>query len=136
MPTYALIVSKSGSKLTADENGNLTDQRCVPAEGEPGQRHFACRHMTMLLFAATLQEIASRDIDIPVVDQTGLSGAFEFKLDWVPVSRAPADAAADLPNGPTLFDAVENQLGLKLERRMLPLPVTVVDALERVPIEN
>jgi len=136
MPAYALGVSRSGAKFTASDSATVSEQRCVPADGTPGQRHFACRHMTMPVFAATLQEIASRDIDVPVVDQTRLSGAFDFKLDWMPAPRAADTAATDLPAGPTLFDAVESQLGLKLERKMLPLPIIVIDGIERAPVEN
>jgi uncharacterized protein (TIGR03435 family) len=136
MPAYALLTAKSGPKMQAAEDAPLTEQRCTPGDGAPGQKHVMCRHMTMALWAATLQEIATRDIDVPVIDQTGLNSAFDFKLDWTPAVRNSAAAPDDVPAGPTLFDAVETQLGLKLERKMLPLPVIVVDGVERTPIEN
>ena len=136
MPAYALLTAKSGAKMQAAEDAPLTEQRCAPGDGAQGQKHVMCRHMTMPLLAATLQEIATRDIDVPVIDQTGLNGAFDFKLDWTPAVRNGAAAPDDAPAGPTLFDAVETQLGLKLERKTLPLPVIVVDGVERTPIEN
>ncbi len=135
MPAYALVVAKSGPKLQASETGLLTDQRCVPVEGAVGQKHIACRHITMTALAAQLQEQSPRDFDAMVVDQTGLSGAFDFKLDWTPAART-AEASTDPPAGPTIFEAVQEQLGLKLESRKLPLPAIVIDRVERVPVEN
>ena len=136
MAAYALLTAKRGSKMQATEDAALAERRCAPGDGAPGQKHFVCRHMPMALWASTLQEIATRDIDGPVIDQTGLDGAFDFKLDWTPAVRNGAAAPDDAQAGPTLFDAIETQLGLKLERKTLPLPVIVVDGVERTPIEN
>jgi uncharacterized protein (TIGR03435 family) len=138
MPAYALVAGKSGPKmqrLPASEAALLTDQRCAPAEGEPGHRRVVCRHLTMAALADTLQELSPRDFDVPVVDQTGLEGVYDFQLDWAPSAR-PADVSADVAAGPTIFDAVAGQLGLKLERTRLPLPAIVVDSLERTPIDR
>lgn len=136
MPAYALMVGKSGSKLQASEEALLSDRRCVPGEGAEGKKHFVCRHLTMALLADTLQEIASGDLDVPVLDRTGLQGAFDFKLDWTPAARPASAAPSETLGGPTLSEAVESQLGLKLERKKLPLPVIVIDAVERVPSGN
>jgi uncharacterized protein (TIGR03435 family) len=133
MPAYALVTAKNGSKLQPSDAGALSEQRCVPGEGDPAEKHVVCRRLSMAVFAATLQELAPRDLNVPVVDQTGLKGTFDFKLDWTPTLRTPVSDAAP---GTTIFDAVERQLGLKLENRKLPLPVLVVDSVERVPIEN
>jgi uncharacterized protein (TIGR03435 family) len=136
MPAFALVTAKGGSKMPQAEDAPLAEQRCIPGDGAAGQKHVVCRHMPMTLFAAVLQEIATHDIDVPVVDQTGLKGPFDFKLDWTPTAGSGSATPDDAPAGPTLFDAVEAQLGLKLERRALPLPVIVVDAVERVPAGN
>jgi uncharacterized protein (TIGR03435 family) len=135
VPAYALVVAKSGPKLQASESALLTDQRCGPGEGAVGQKHLVCRHITMAGLAAQLQEQSPRDFDVAVVDQTSLSGAFDFTLDWTPASRTPT-ASAEPPAGPTVFEAVQAQLGLKLESRKLPLPAIVIDRVERVPLEN
>jgi uncharacterized protein (TIGR03435 family) len=135
IPAYALIVGTSGQKLRASEAALLTDQRCVPDEGAVGQKHIDCQHMTMAALADQLQEQSPRDFDVVVVDQTGLNGAFDFKLDWTPAIRGAA-ASTDPSAGPTVFEAVAEQLGLKLESRKLPLPVIVIDRVERVPLEN
>jgi len=137
MPAYALIVGKAGAKLGPTEDGLLSEQGCRAAEGSAGQKHMACKHTTMALLADSLQEMAPRDFPVPVMDQTDLKGAYNFRLDWMPTARATETApAGDLPIGPTLFDAVESQLGLKLESRKLPLPIIVIDRIARVPIDN
>ncbi len=136
MPAYALVLGKTGPKLQPSETALLTEQRCGPGEGAAGQKHVACQHITMAVLADTMQEIAPRDIDMPVVDQTGLPGAYNFKLDWTPAVRAAARAFPDAPEGRTLFEAVEAQLGLKLENSKLPLPVIVIDRVDRTPTEN
>jgi uncharacterized protein (TIGR03435 family) len=135
MAAYALVLGKSGPKLQPSEAALLTEQRCVPGEGALGQKHINCRHMTMAALADQLQEQSPRDFDVVVVDQTGLTGSFDFKLDWTPAERTPT-ASTDLAAGPTVFEAVAKQLGLKLESRKLPLPVIVIDHVERVPVEN
>jgi uncharacterized protein (TIGR03435 family) len=136
MPAYALVTGENGPKLQASEAGLLTEQRCESGAGSEGQKHVTCRHITMAALADTLQEIASRDIDVPVVDQTGLAGSFDLKLDWVPAVRLVAGQLPVESAGPTLFEAMEVQLGLRLESKKLPLPVVVIDRVERVPTEN
>ena len=129
MTAYALMLGNRGPKMQKSESALTTEQRCVPDSGVEGQKHFVCRHMSMGVLADTLQEIALRDIDVPVVDQTGLTGNFDFQLDWSPAVENPGP-------GPTLFEAIENQLGLKMQRTRAPLPAIVIDSVERVPIEN
>ena len=136
MPAYALLLAKSGAKLDPSTPGLLTEQRCRPGDPIPGQKQVICEHMSMTLFADTLQELAPRDLDAPVINQTDLAGAFAFKLTWSPAARPPSADTPEPLAGPTLSEALENQLGLKLENRKLPLPVLVIDRIERVPVEN
>lgn len=84
---------------------------------------------------ATLRDVAfslSRMLDRPVVDETGLSGAYTFELTWDPnsgsVSRADADRAS-------LFTALREQLGLRLDARKGPVEFLVIDSAER-PVED
>ena len=136
MPAYALLAGKNGPKLQPTEEGLLTERRCRAGDPIPGQKHVICEHMTMPLLADTLQELATRDIDVPIVDQTGIAGAYTFQLAWTPAVHSGAIDPPDPAAGPTLFQAMEEQLGLKLESRKLPLPVVVIDKIERLPIEN
>jgi uncharacterized protein (TIGR03435 family) len=71
-----------------------------------------------------------------VLDKTGLSGVFDFDLTWTPDRpfQAPPDAPPLPPidpNGPSIFTAVQEQLGLKLESTKGPVPVLVIDHAEQ-----
>ncbi len=109
-----------------------------PVEGEVTlwQGHFRHNRMTMLMLATLI----ARSMRTPVVDQTALPGAFEVKLDWgrdnsLPEAAAPGVAAAE-PDGPSIFEAVQKQLGLKLEKRKGPVDVLIVDHAEKTPLAN
>jgi uncharacterized protein (TIGR03435 family) len=81
---------------------------------------------------ATLLSRFEREI---VVDQTGLAGPFEVKLDWSP-DNGVVPAADGAPGGPSIFTALQEQLGLRLESRKGPLDVLVIDHAEKVPTDN
>ncbi len=133
MPVYALVVGKAGPKMQPTEAGLLSERGCRPADGAPEQKHMACKHTTMAVLSDSLQEMSPRDFPVQVVDQTGLQGSYNFNLDWTPTPKSTEETPAV---GRTLFDAVEFQLGLKLESKKLPQPVIVIDHIERVPKEN
>jgi uncharacterized protein (TIGR03435 family) len=71
----------------------------------------------------------------PVIDGTGLKGSFDFTLEFAPESSRPAapdsSAAASEPAGPTVLEALRDQLGLKLESTKGPIQVLVIDRVER-----
>ena len=69
----------------------------------------------------------SQQLREPVSDHTGLKGIYDFTLDWGQDDSVP---------GPSLFTAVQEQLGLKLETKRVPLEVLVVDHAEKVPTAN
>ena len=74
----------------------------------------------------------------PVLDQTGLSGTFDFSLEWTPEARGPLSPGVDSPpdqSGPTFLQALKDQLGLKLESTKGPVELLVIDHVER-PSEN
>jgi len=89
----------------------------------------ACRSMTMAAFASGLRGFAGAYVTEPVVNQTGLDGAWDFDLRWTP-RAALAQAGSD---GIGLFDAIDKQLGLKLAASSIPSPVLVVDSVNRQP---
>jgi uncharacterized protein (TIGR03435 family) len=123
--------------------------------GLPG-RTFNCQNITMAQFADQLQMIAGTYISHPVVDATGLEGGWDFTLSFSPIAPAQlaglmAGARAALPvgaagtaditpsdpiGGTSLFDAVEKQLGLKLDVQKRVYPVFVIDHIEDKPTDN
>jgi uncharacterized protein (TIGR03435 family) len=80
-----------------------------------------------------LAEFLAERVERPVLDETGLSGAFEVTLDWVPEDAAVAN---DATNGPSLFTALQEQLGLKLTATRGAAEIIVVDRVDRLPAEN
>ena len=72
---------------------------------------------------------------VPVVDATELKGKFDFSLKWTPDEMQTNAPASDSSTGPSIFTALQEQLGVKLEGRKLPADVLVVDHAEP-PSEN
>jgi uncharacterized protein (TIGR03435 family) len=84
--------------------------------------------------------LASGDLRTLVQDMTGLSGYYEFDLTWTPQDKvlAAPDNTPTAPDDrpPSIFTALQEQLGLKLEPRKFPIETVVVDHVERVPTAN
>lgn len=126
----ALEVGKNGSKLREAQEG--TDAS--------GNKFFIGAIVSNRVTMQMLTTVLSRFLREPILDMTGLKGYYEVKLDWVPeggqLGAAAADAATDGAGGPTIFNAVQNQLGLTLKPQKRPMDVIVVDHAEKVPVEN
>lgn len=128
MSVYVLRVAKNGSKMhQGDPNG-------LPSIGFTQPGVLTVRNATMGDFAQLMQMAM---FDRPVVDQTGLQGRWDFVLKWsLDESRfggmgskvPPPSDAADAP--PPLFTAIQEQIGLKLEAKKVPVPVLVIDHVE------
>jgi bla regulator protein blaR1 len=117
---YALTVAKSGPKMKESAPGMI--------KRRPGQI------VSKGVRIETLAQFLGVDIGRPVADRTGLSGIYEFTLDWTPdrpASAAPGIEAASDPTGPTIFTAIEEQLGLRLESRKMPVDTLVIDRVEK-----
>ena len=124
LSAYALTVTKSGPKLAK----SLGDPNGLPDEtGEGDRLGFNMRYTNVSMhdFAANMQSMQGDGK--PVVDQTGLSGRFDFTLKWTRDESASSD-----PNAPPgLFTAIQEQLGLKLEAVKAQVDVLVIDHVER-----
>lgn len=97
---------------------------------------YTCHNTTMATFAAGILDLPTANQYFgakPVVDQTGLTGAWDFVLRYTP--KIPAGLAVTGENIP-LPDAFEKQLGLKLESATVPVPMLVVDSVNRKPTPN
>jgi uncharacterized protein (TIGR03435 family) len=126
LPTYALVLAKGGSKLKLAEGG---DSR---TNGRPG------RLEATKTTVQKLADLLARMMGCPVLNETGLTGAFNFTLEWTPdeTIRLGAEPPPPSAGGPSIFSALQEQLGLKLEGRKGPVDVLVVDRVERAPTEN
>jgi len=118
---YALVVEKKGSGLVA-----------VSADTQPGARAgvlSTCGHMTgTQALISNLVLYLSRQLKRPVFDRTGLTARYNFELSWTP-ELAPCPDSAD--NAPSIFTALREQLGLRLDSIKGPVDTVVVDRAEK-----
>jgi len=123
LPVYGLTPAKNGPKLKAAESDSG-----ITSNSNRTSWHVIAK-VSMLRFTEFLSERVSR----PVLDQTGLNGAFEITLDWA-VDDAPA--TSDGVAGPSIFTALQEQLGLKLTSTKGLVETIVVDQADRAPSDN
>jgi uncharacterized protein (TIGR03435 family) len=136
-PIYALIVAKKGPRLRESKPGYVPPSTIkgfggLVTRSRPGQ--FTVEWFTMAYFARDL----SQWVDRKVVDKTGLTGHYDFNLDWTPDGGASPTASASSaePNssldtsGPSIFTALQEQLGLKLKAEKGPVQILVIDHVE------
>jgi uncharacterized protein (TIGR03435 family) len=156
LSVYALTVGKKPQLKEADGSG---DSGCMPQSaagaaadgprfmlpgpggtpvtinlGSGGVIEFKCRNVTMAAFAEGLRGMLGANVGPnPVLDQTGLNGKWNFDVRWTLGFMGPMGMAGERIS---VFDAVEKQLGLKLEDRQIPTPVLMVDSVNQKPSEN
>ena len=151
-PIYALRIGKNGPKVKQTQR--RTDDATVPSGGVgtpdaqgcpilppnhqgmvgrpmPGEMCWTGQDVPIADLARIIEQPAGR----PVMDETGLTGRYAFKIHFQSVHRATDVAAASDP-APTVFSALEEQLGLKLESATRSFPQFIIDSIGREPTEN
>jgi bla regulator protein blaR1 len=129
LPEYILALAKSGPKMkvgSVNQAGAGINAACGQMVGT---------NTTMANLAYKL----SRTLGRPVVDQTGLPGNYDFVLNWTPdagpcaasISASTPQAATDPGDGPSIFTAIQEQLGLRLESTKGPVETLVIGHVER-----
>jgi len=144
LPVYALLVSKSGSKMHLSPS---RDREGAVLRWGPGRLQGQGIKMSDLV--TTLSALGGR----PVLYMTELPGAYDVTLEFAPdatmsiammkmskmaarPAEGPDGGGSGGATGPSIFTAVQEQLGLRLEPRKAPLDMIVVDRAEKVPTEN
>ena len=149
LPVYHLgMASKDGSKLLPSKKGSCIERNSepAPAPGSPipnycgisqwSPRSLIGTAITMQQFISTLENILQR----PVIDETGFTATFDVNLSWIPDQvtpglLAPGVSPSPLPSpndaGPTIFTALAEHLGLRLQAAKGPVDVLVIDHAER-----
>ena len=118
LPVHILTIAKSGVRMTERSPG---DSSVASGSGEiRGQR------ITMTMLANQLAAALGR----PVQDRTGLTGKYDVTLQWAP------DSSAETDTRPSIFAAVQEQLGLRLDTGKGPVEVLVIDSASRTPRGN
>jgi len=142
---YALSVGSAKPKMTQAAESERSG--CAPAPDAPKPVKtigvmIGCKNVSMGELAQNLQQMAGAYIDHPIVDATGLQGGWDFVMGWTPKAQlqpvpnpnAAAGEASD-PNGLSVFEAVEKELGLKLIKTKKSIPVVVVDHVAEKPAQ-
>jgi uncharacterized protein (TIGR03435 family) len=151
-PVYALRLAKDGPKFK--ETARVADDGTagrgsfagIDAKGFPillpnyrgrigrpvaGEMFSTAQDVSMVDFARSIEQAAGR----PVLDETGLKGGYDFKIHFGSVRR-PTDAGVPSDPSPTIFTAVEEQLGLKLESTNGTFTQLIIDSIDREPTDN
>lgn len=152
-PVYELTVEKGGVKMQLSKEGSCTlysmdSPPPVPASNAPRPIYCDFPHLsgdglnwTLDGTGVTVRRLATTlsrsGLDRPVNDRTGLTGGFDLRLQWTADTpeRAPGSVALDNPTGPSIFTALKEQLGLKLESAKGPVEILVIDHVQK-PSEN
>jgi uncharacterized protein (TIGR03435 family) len=133
MPVFALMLGAGKPKLkAADGTGETGCQQKAPQSTGVPSNALTCKNMTADDIAKEVLPRAGAYLPNPVVDLTGLKGTWNFEIAWTP-RGALAQAG---PDAVSVFDAVEKQLGLKLEAQKIPTPVLVVESVNEKPTDN
>ena len=142
----ALSLTGNKPKLTKADPSARTGCTRQP-EANTLAMKLVCRNMTLTQFAEQMQSYDSV-IPYPVLDETGVEGAWDFTLNYnfmanlagllprAPTAGATSNVPSDPDALPSFKEAVEQQLGLKLVTRKRTIPVLAIDHIEEMPIEN
>lgn len=125
MPVYELTVAKNGSKLKESDGSTDSSGRYINGV------------IKLTLGRSTVQDLAGQlgtELERVIVDKTGLKGVYDFQLEYSREGLRPLGPAPAVQDpAPSLFTAVQEQLGLKLEPAKEPVDVIVVDSINKTP---
>jgi uncharacterized protein (TIGR03435 family) len=133
-PIYELQIAKSGSKLPESTPGDGFAKGIKGLDGNPVPIGYPMplgrgRLFGQAVTIASLAESLSHELERLIVDKTGLTGKYDLSLEWTPDSMTASDSPTGA-SGPSLFTAVQEQLGLKLISTHGPVKTLVIDHVE------
>lgn len=136
LPTYALVAAKGGPKLHASEE--------TPGSDKPKQRQMMMQRGQFNAQSAPISALANQLAQVlgrSVIDKTGLTGNYDFELKWTPDESTPGmmrgpggdgpPPSSDAAPGMSIFTALQDQLGLKLESTKGPVEILVIERAEK-----
>jgi uncharacterized protein (TIGR03435 family) len=129
-PTYSLVVAKNGPKLQKAQHVETNPSGTSSPDGTGDTDQSTVTPGKIVLKGSSLAVLAnllsSQGLSHPVVDKTGLTDLYDITLRWSPADVGSSDASL-----PSLFTALREQLGLKLEYNKNPIDVIVIDHIEK-----
>ena len=134
LPVYALTVGKKTPKIQPTKEAS--EGSGTSSHNSRSGSEFSAKGVTLPELAEALTQELSRDLGRDVIDKTEMKGRYDLTLKWTPDAGAATDSAGSSADaGPSIFTAVQEQLGLKLEPAKAPVQVLVIDHAE-MPSEN
>ena len=117
---YALVVAKGGPKLQPTKGDHFPGWRIDTSAGHLEGLNWSMPYLAKMLQHAT---------DLPVGDETGITGSYDIKLEFAPELEQDSTL-------PSVFTALRETLGLELKAQQIPQQVLVIDHIDRVPVAN
>ena len=130
MNAWVMTAAKPGSQIKQSTAGGPTN--CNGEQPDPPNTTIVCKNITMAVLAQILRQVDPNTFNTPVTDMTGMEGSWDFQLTVTP----PAAAAAAGKNAISVPDALEKQLGIKLELQKRAVSTFIVDSVNRKPTAN
>lgn len=141
LPVYALVIAKNGPKLHEAKPGDTYDSG-FEEDGHPLGKGLWINGYQLTGQGTTMSDLArelTAELGRTVIDQTGLAASYDFALKWIPfgarspagVQQAPGDASGPDSSGPSIFTAIQEQLGLTLKSQKGSVQILVIDHVER-----
>ncbi|HEV2418951.1 MAG TPA: M56 and DUF3738 domain-containing protein [Terriglobia bacterium] len=141
LPVYEIVIAKHGPKLKPMAEADFVAAHHSYAPGDVSISSHDGNMTALGVSMAAFADDLSRQLDRTVIDKTGLTGRYDFTLTWTPwrgqtgisASDRPAEAGSSAQpdtSGPSIFTAVQQQLGLKLKPAKGPVEVLVIDHVE------
>ena len=137
LPIYSLVVAENGPKLKQAKPGDTYADGLKGLDGLPlGPRmmHIVIGGLTVQRLPMTeVAKLLTTQLNHTVLDHTGLTGDYDFMLNWTPDKTQPAGLRGPESNqlGPSIFTAIRQQLGLRLEPKKVQMEVIVIDHVEK-----
>ncbi len=136
LPVFMLGVTKDGSKLQPTIEGRAGPGGLSAGSSRSSGTAAGTEISGSGISISRLMNMLSDRLDRPIIDKTNLTGTYDFTLKFAPYATSPAgpDSATE-PIGPSIFTAIQEQLGLRLESARGPVEVLVIDSVSK-PSEN
>lgn len=130
MNAYVMTAAKPGPQIKQSTAGGPTD--CNGQQPDPPNTVLVCKNMTMAVLGQVLRQIDPVTFDTPIADMTGMGGSWDFQLTFTNRFALPAAGKNAIP----LQEALEKQLGIKVELQKRAIATVVVDSVNRKPTDN
>jgi uncharacterized protein (TIGR03435 family) len=127
---FVMTAEKPGPQLKEAKAGGPTN--CDTEQNDPPNVTLICKNVTMVVMTQLLRQLDGAIFNTSITDMTGLGGSYDFEFKWTPAGAVVAGSK----NANPILDALEKQLGIKVEKQNRPLAMLVVDSVNRKPTDN